>query len=116
MMEESRMKNMIILKDLPSNIVDEAFVILKQNKKIKLEDYAKNVQKEDKQPTTKYGARDYMVREAEMIIDNYLSNIENEKKGNKQIINRLEKKYKRLKILTYMLGAMLLLNGMIIIF
>mgnify|MGYP004682299695 CR=1 FL=1 len=33
-MKPESMKNIIVLKDLPSNIVDEAFVILKSNKKI----------------------------------------------------------------------------------
>ena len=39
------MKNMIVLKNLPSNIVDEAFVILKPNSKIKVEDYAEKCTK-----------------------------------------------------------------------
>ena len=30
----SDMKNMIVLKDLPSNLIEEAFVVLKENKKI----------------------------------------------------------------------------------
>ena len=34
-MEKSNMKNMLVLKNLPSNIVDEAIIILKENKKIK---------------------------------------------------------------------------------
>ena len=33
-MESEKMKNMIILKDLQSNIVEEAFVVLKNNVKI----------------------------------------------------------------------------------
>ena len=35
-MNMSDMKNIVILKDLPSNLVDEAIVFLKQNKKIKI--------------------------------------------------------------------------------
>ena len=34
-MENSNMKNMVILRDLPSNIVEEAIVILKSSKKVK---------------------------------------------------------------------------------
>ena len=34
-MNISDMKNIVILKDLPSNIVDEAIVFLKQNQKVK---------------------------------------------------------------------------------
>ena len=34
-MNSEKMKNMIILKNLPSNIVDEAIIVLKDNKKAK---------------------------------------------------------------------------------
>ena len=34
-MEASNMKNMVVLKNLPSNIVDEAIIILKNGKKVK---------------------------------------------------------------------------------
>ena len=95
-MEANKMKNMIVLKNLPSNIVDEAFVILKPNSKIKVEDYAEKC--------TKFGAKDYMIKEAEMIISNYLSDIENEKRLKSMRIDKIELKYKRLKALTFILG------------
>ena len=34
-MEQSNLKNMVILKDIPSNIIEEAIIILKENKKAK---------------------------------------------------------------------------------
>ncbi len=34
-MEENNMKNIVVLKDLPSNLVDEAIVIFKENVNIK---------------------------------------------------------------------------------
>ena len=34
-MEASNLKNMVVLKNLPSNIVDEAIIVLKTNKKVK---------------------------------------------------------------------------------
>ena len=34
-MEASKMKNMVVLKNLPSNLVEEAIVILKSNKHVK---------------------------------------------------------------------------------
>ena len=34
-MESSNLKNMVVLKNLPSNIVDEAIIILKASKKIR---------------------------------------------------------------------------------
>lgn len=114
-MEANKMKNIIVLKNLPSNLVDEAFVILKSNKKIKLEDYAEKVNKE-KEVVTKYSSKDYMVREAEMVISNYLSRIENDKKAKNSTIKQLETKYKRLKTITYILGAIIALNIILIIF
>lgn len=46
-MEQNNLKNIIVLKNLPSNIVEEAIVILKTNKK------AKRVQKIEKSKKTK---------------------------------------------------------------
>lgn len=34
-METSNMKNMVVLKNLPSNLVEEAIVILKSSKKVR---------------------------------------------------------------------------------
>ena len=34
-METSNMKNIVVLKNLPSNLVEEAIVILKSSKKVK---------------------------------------------------------------------------------
>lgn len=34
-MDVSNMKNIIVLKNLPSNLVEEAIVVLKENKKVK---------------------------------------------------------------------------------
>ena len=44
-MNMSDMKNIVILKDLPSNLVDEAIVFLKQNQKIKKLEYIENTEK-----------------------------------------------------------------------
>lgn len=114
-MEASKMKNIVVLKNLPSNLVDEAFVVLKPNKKIKLEDYAERVGKE-KEVITKYGSKEYMVKEAEMVISNYLSNIENEKEMKSLNLKQVEAKYKRLKAITYILGVTVLLNAVFEIF
>ena len=36
-MESSDMKNMVVLKNLPSNMVEEAIIIFKENQRIKEE-------------------------------------------------------------------------------
>ena len=38
-MNTENMKNILILKDLPSNLVEEAIVFLKQNQKIRKPEY-----------------------------------------------------------------------------
>lgn len=94
-METSKMKNIIVLKNLPSNIVDEAIVILKQNKKIKkLEHIEKNKKSINQQEEPK--SKEYILKEAEMIISNYIEN--SKKSENKDSLNKQERlKYKRLK-------------------
>ena len=112
-MEKNGMKNIIILKNLPSNMVEEAFVVFKDNVKIhKMQKIEKNkkIEKEEK-PKTK----EYMIKEAEMIIEDYISKIENKEyeigKGNK----KLKEKYNRLKALTLFLAMFSILSLFLII-
>ncbi len=93
-MKDSNLKNIIVLKNLPSNIVEEAFVILKSNKNArKLQRIENNKKTQTSEKPQK--SKDYVLKEAEMIIENYLSIIENNKK--KENKSLLSKKYKRLK-------------------
>ena len=60
-MEASNLKNMVVLKNLPSNIVDEAIIILKNSKKIKKLEKVENnktTNKKEKQTTQK----DYILK------------------------------------------------------
>ena len=97
-MEENNLKNIVVLKNLPSNIVEEAIVVLKGNK-IKLPE--KVEKKQDASAKTK--TKDYILKEAEMIVSNYISNIENKRYANKKIYNAIEKKYNRLKFISTVL-------------
>lgn len=94
-MEDNKFKNIVVLKNLPSNIVEEAIVVLKQNK-VKLPEYAPKQQK----PEGKKESREYILKEAQMVISDYLGTIENHKMvlGKKSLV--LEKKYKRLRLCT----------------
>ena len=38
-MESSDMKNMVVLKNLPSNMVEEAIIIFKESQKVKQEEF-----------------------------------------------------------------------------
>lgn len=113
-MNASKMKNMIILKNLPSNIIEEAFIILKPNKKIKVENtvvgksYDENLQKDN--------TNEYLIKEAEMILSNCISGMENKNIVKSARLNNIEKKYKKLKNITIFLGvivAIVLINNLI---
>lgn len=87
----SDMKNMIVLKNLPSNLVEEAIVILKENNKIhKYQTISPNEQnlEEEKEQTG------YIVKDAEMVIKSYLDRIENNSPKKERTIKKLEKRYK----------------------
>ena len=105
-MEISNMKNIVVLKNLPSNLVDEAIVILKSNKNAKKLEYVDKAAKAS--CTTNVKTKDYMVKEAESVIANYISKIENNKKP-KNIATSIEKKYKKLKAYSIFASAILLL-------
>ena len=85
---------MVVLKNLPSNLVEEAFVILKSNKNAKrLAKIEKNKKNDNTTETRK--EKDYVLKEAEILVSEYLSRIENNNKQlkNKAISNKKLKKY-----------------------
>ena len=114
-METSKLKNMVVLKNLPSNIVEEAIIVLKTNKK------AKKLQKIEKIKQTTKGDedkkdKDYILKEAEMIVNNYISKIEN-KDNSKIIINKdSNEKYKNLKKYAIATTIVCIIQALIIIF
>ena len=106
-MEDNNLKNIVVLKNLPSNIVEEAIVVLKGNK-IKLPEHVEN----KKESNIKTGTKDYILKEAEMVVTNYLSSIENRKPMNSNKLNIIEKRYKRLKFIS--IGLLIALLAVII--
>lgn len=115
-MDVSNMKNIVVLKNLPSNIVDEAIVILKSNKQAKKLEYVdKGSQFEYNE---KKNSKDYLIKEAESVISNYISKIENGKSSASKGYNvSIEKKYKKLKIYSFLASIVLiacLINAFII--
>lgn len=113
-MSTESMKNMVVLKNLPSNIVDEAIVILKPNVKLKSLDLvenkkeSKNVKNEKEQNSKKY-----IINEAEMVLSNYLSKIEDEKKSTAKVNKKIENKYKKVRAISIFLGIMLFISFLI---
>ena len=116
-MNQSNMKNVIILKNLPSNLIDEAIMVVKDKKKVKdinysdfikykeengiiqgdmrIEDLKKieNIKKED---------RKYVIKEAEVVVKNYIKRIEDNLSDRK--LDKLKKSYKKSKLLNILLA------------
>ena len=113
-METSKLKNMVVLKNLPSNIVDEAIIVLKTNKKVKkLQKIEKNKNQVDTENDKK--DKEYILKEAEMIVNNYISKIENNEKKN--IFNKEAKeKYSKLKKYAIAITIMSIFQAIVIIF
>lgn len=111
-MNKESMKNMVVLKDLPSNIVEEAIVILKPNVKLKSLDIADNKNSKTKQDNMK-DPKKYIISEAEMVVSNYLSKIEKEKSSIFKTNKKIESKYKRLRAVSIFLGILLLTSCLI---
>lgn len=84
-----KMRNMIRIKDVPSNTIEEAIIILKENKRAKKFEGLNKFKNIDSD-----ASRDnsYVIKEAELIISDYLKNTE--KKSDKPQAQKI----KRLKI------------------
>ena len=93
-METNNLKNTVILKSVPSNIVDEAIFVLKKNIKIKeaeLQNQRETIGKEVTEKTD-----NYIVKEAEMIINDYCNKVENVQKRDK-VIKSMQRRYNKIK-------------------
>lgn len=94
-MESSDMKNMVVLKNLPSNMVEEAIIIFKENQKVMEKELIDKSNKINfSEPQTK--SKEYILKEAEMLVTDYINKIEEKSKTNKTEKN-LKSKYKNLK-------------------
>lgn len=111
-MEASKLKNMVVLKNLPSNIVDEAIIVLKSNKKVKKLQKIENKRIKTEESIKK--DKEYILKEAEMLVNSYVSKVENNKKT---IINKESKqKYNKLKKYSIAITVMCIIQSIIIIF
>ena len=66
-MESSDMKNIVVLKNLPSNMVDEAIIIFKETQRIKEKEF---IEKSNKRNfgEIQLKSKDYILKEAEMLV------------------------------------------------
>lgn len=94
------MRNVIRIKDVPSNTIEEAIIILKENKKVKKYEYSNKFKKVNKDSEED---NKLVIKEAELIISDYLSKSEVNENDN-------EKKIKKLKFASVILGFLLLVS------
>ena len=107
-MNISNMKNIVVLKNLPSNLVEEAIVVLKENKKVHKYQVI-DINKKDNKKIEKEMNQEYVIREAELLVETYIKDLESRSSKNKNTIKNLEKKYKKSIILNFFLGFSLFL-------
>ncbi len=104
-METSQMKNIVIIKNIPSNIIEEAIVFLKNDEKVK----AKMLLNSNEKKQNLNKENNYIVNEAQMLISDYIKNIER-KKEKSEIETKLENRCERLKHLAVFFGVAALLG------
>lgn len=114
-MEESKLKNMVVLKNLPSNLIEEAIIVLKSNKKVKkLEKIDKDGGNESNVTRKDINKKDFVVKEAELVLSSYISKIENNNTVKQKKIEQ-NKKVKRLKNYAYLSSLVIFLQLMLLI-
>ena len=114
-METSNMKNMVVLKNLPSNLVEEAIVILKSSKKVKKLEKIKEKNKQlDKRQTVKQ-EKDYVLKEAEMLVSSYISKLENKQEQKQYVTIKNSKKYIRLKKYAFLSSLVIVIQAIFLI-
>ena len=118
-MREENTRSVVILKNLPSNLIEEAIMVVKDKRKLNNSKMIKALEdekfslfnKEKEQNSIIQGSlkeeefkklekinkeeRKYVIKEAEMVLSNYLMKLDNEKKDKR--VDKLERKYKRMK-------------------
>ncbi len=120
-MNSENIKSIIILKDLPSNFIDEAIFVVKNKKEAKnlnYQDLLSNKNKviqgymneEDLKKIEKINkeGRSYIVKEAEFVVNGYINKLDKSLEEKK--VKNIERKYKRTKILNFILGTTIVVS------
>lgn len=113
-MEASKLKNMVVLKNLPSNIVDEAIIVLKANKKVKkLQKIEKDKLAQEKEEKKD---KDYILKEAEMLLNNYISKVDKDSYQKNKETKISKNKYEKIKKYSIITTILCIIQAIIIIF
>lgn len=115
-MDINKMRNMVIFKDLPSNLIEEAFVVLKENQKIEKLEYAENKFEKFSGKNNDENADEIVVKEAELLISNYINELENYENVGKKTEDVLLKKCKYFRTSSIILSCLLFITCMYILF
>lgn len=122
-------RNVIILKNLPSNLIDEAIIVVKDKKKLKAFNYTDMlnckenngiIQGEIKNDTIRKiesmrkEQKNYIVKEAEVVVNSYIQKIE-ENLAYKRT-DKIKKSYKKLKKINFALTITTLISILLAIF
>ncbi|MCI8760754.1 MAG: hypothetical protein HFJ34_06575 [Clostridia bacterium] len=113
-METSKMKNMVVLKNLPSNLVEEAIVILKSSKKVKKLQKIEKKNQIEKSEVSKKG-KDYILKEAEMLVSSYISKLENNQNMKQYKTIKNDRKYSRLKNYAYLSSIIIIIQAILLV-
>ena len=92
-MEKCKMKNVVVLRNLPSNLIEEAFVVVKSKNVARslerIDGKNENIDRKNKDDG-------YIVREAESVLSSYVSLVE--KKDDKKVELGIKERYNVMKI------------------
>lgn len=113
-MNASRMKNIIVLKDLPSNLVDEAIVILKSGNKVKNKEVIENKHSGNFSESSD-GNYEIAIKEAEFLVEDYIKRLEKPKDSISNI-KKMNIKYRKLQICSIFLGLTTIVGIIISVF
>ena len=110
-MDANIMKRMIVLKNLNSNMIEEAYVVFKNNSKIYK--YEKINEEKSEYDDIENKEKNYMIKEAQMIINDYICKIESKefKFNNKS----LKRKNRMLKISTIAFALLSICNFVLLL-
>lgn len=107
-MQLSKMKNIIVLNGMASNVVDEAIVVLKPNVKLKQSEYNTKGKMSGEDKNKKM----IVMKEAENTINNYVKKLQKEASNKEEIA--LRKKYKFLQVCNVLLISSMIIATLIL--
>lgn len=115
-MDINNMRNTVVLKNLPSNLIEEAVVILKENCKIKKLEYVdNNFENARCDNDEEENENEFIVKEAELLVSDYITKLENQDIRGNKFNSEIARKYKKTKVLSIILSCFLFVSFLYIL-